>query len=63
MCAVEAEAGVSVGNAYYYSGSKEELIREFYARNQADHAAACRPVLAAETDFAPRLRSRLPELL
>jgi AcrR family transcriptional regulator len=59
MRAVAAEAGVSTGNAYYYFGSKEDLIREFYARNQADHAAACRAVLAAESDFATRLRGAL----
>jgi AcrR family transcriptional regulator len=63
MRAVAAEAGVSIGNAYYYFGSKEELIREFYARNQADHAAACRPVLAAETDFAARLHGTLRALI
>ena len=59
MRAVAAGAGVSTGNAYYYFGSKEDLIREFYARNQADHAAACRAVLAAETNFATRLRGTL----
>lgn len=63
MRAVAAEAGVSTGNAYYYFGSKEELIREFYARNQADHTAACREVLAAETDFAARLRGTLRALV
>jgi len=63
MRAIAREAGVSTGNAYYYFGSKEELIREFYARNQAEHDAACRPVLAAETAFAPRLRGTLRALI
>jgi AcrR family transcriptional regulator len=63
MRAVAAAAGVSTGNAYYYFGSKEELIREFYARSQADHAAAARAVLAAETDFAARLRGTLRALI
>jgi AcrR family transcriptional regulator len=63
MRAVAAEAGVSTGNAYYYFGSKEELIREFYARSQADHEAACRTVLAAETDFGARLRGTLRALV
>lgn len=63
MRAIAREAGVSTGNAYYYFGSKEELIREFYARNQAEHEAACRPVLAAETGFAPRLRGTLRALI
>jgi AcrR family transcriptional regulator len=63
MRAIAREAGVSTGNAYYYFGSKEDLIREFYARNQAEHDAACRPVLAGETAFAPRLRGTLRALI
>ena len=63
MRAVAAEADVSTGNAYYYFSSKEELIREFYARSQADHAAASRAVLAAERDFAARLRGTLRALI
>lgn len=63
MRAIAREAGVSTGNAYYYFSSKEELIREFYARNQAEHGAACRAVLAAETGFAPRLRGTLRALI
>jgi AcrR family transcriptional regulator len=59
MRAIAANAGVSTGNAYYYFSSKEELIQEFYARNQAEHLAACRDVLAAETDLAARLRGTL----
>lgn len=49
MRAIAQEAGVATGNAYYYYGSKEELIQEYCARNQADHAAAYRRVLAEET--------------
>ncbi len=63
MRAIAREAGVSTGNAYYYFGSKEELIREFYARNQAEHEAACRAVLSAETGFAPRVRGTLRALI
>jgi AcrR family transcriptional regulator len=63
MRAIAREAGVSTGNAYYYFSSKEELIREFYARNQAEHEAACRAVLAAETGFAPRLRGTVRALI
>jgi AcrR family transcriptional regulator len=59
MRAIAREAGVSTGNAYYYFGSKEELIREFYAGNQAEHEAASRPVLARESRFAARLRGTL----
>ena len=63
MRAIAAEAGVSTGNAYYYFASKEELIREFYARSLAEHALAARPVLDAQTDFAARLRGTLRALV
>jgi AcrR family transcriptional regulator len=59
MRAIAREAGVSTGNAYYYFSSKEELIREFYARSQAEHEAACQALLDSETDFAARLRGTL----
>jgi AcrR family transcriptional regulator len=39
MRAIAKEAGVATGNAYYYFESKEELIQEYYARNQTEHAA------------------------
>ena len=63
MRAIARQAGVSTGNAYYYFGSKEELIQEFYARNTAEHAAASRPVLDTERAFAARLRGTLRALL
>jgi AcrR family transcriptional regulator len=63
MRAIAAEAGVSTGNAYYYFASKEELIREFYARSLAEHALAARPVLDTETEFATRLRGTLRALV
>jgi AcrR family transcriptional regulator len=56
-------AGVSTGNAYYYFGSKEELIQEFYSRNQAEHLAACGEVLATETDLTARLRGTVRALV
>ena len=55
MRAIAAEAGVSVGNAYYYFDSKERLIQGFYDRAQVDHAAAARAVLDTETDLAMRI--------
>jgi AcrR family transcriptional regulator len=55
MRAIATEAAVSVGNAYYYFESKEQLIQGFYDRAQVDHAAAARPVLEAETDLAARI--------
>jgi AcrR family transcriptional regulator len=63
MRAIAKEAGVATGNAYYYFSSKEELIQEFYARNQAEHALACRPVLDTEKQLGPRLAGVLRALI
>jgi AcrR family transcriptional regulator len=63
MRAIARDAGVSLGSAYYYFGSKEELLQEFYARSSAEHAAACQPVLASETEFVPRVRGTLRALI
>ena len=51
MRAIAKEAGVSVGNAYYYFEGKEHLIQGFYDRIAADHQAAVREVLDRETDL------------
>ncbi|MET8150735.1 TetR/AcrR family transcriptional regulator [Actinoplanes sp. NPDC049668] len=59
MRAIAKEAGVAVGNAYYYFDSKEHLIQGFYDRNQLAHRVAAEPVLANEKDFAARLRGVL----
>lgn len=59
MRAIAQEAGVSVGNAYYYFASKEHLIQGYYDRIAAEHQAAVRDVLARETDLAARLRGVL----
>jgi AcrR family transcriptional regulator len=59
MRAIAAEAGVSVGNAYYYFASKEQLLQAYYDRSQAEHAAACRELLAGERALAARLRGVL----
>ena len=63
MRAIAERAGVSTGNAYYYFGSKEELIQEFYTRNHVQHAAASRAVLDTESDFTARLRGTLRALI
>jgi AcrR family transcriptional regulator len=63
MRAIAQQAGVSTGNAYYYFGSKEELIQEFYLRSHAEHLAASRAVLDAETDFTARLSGTLRALI
>ncbi|WP_285707833.1 TetR family transcriptional regulator [Microtetraspora sp. NBRC 16547] len=55
MRGIAAEAGVSVGNAYYYFSSKEQLIQAYYDRAQCEHEAACRELLAVERSFEGRL--------
>ena len=55
MRAIAREAGVSVGNAYYYFAGKEHLIQGFYDRIAAEHQAAVQDVLARETDLEARL--------
>jgi AcrR family transcriptional regulator len=56
MRAIAKEAGVAVGNAYYYFDSKEHLIQGFYDRSQSAVRDASAPILASERDFAARLR-------
>ena len=59
MRAIAAEAGVSVGNAYYYFGSKEHLVQAFYDQLQTEHAEAAGLVLVKEKTFAGRLEGVL----
>ncbi len=55
MRAIAKEAGVSVGNAYYYFAGKEHLIQGFYDRIAAEHRLAVREVLERETGLEARL--------
>jgi len=55
MRAVASEAGVALGNAYYYFKSKEHLIQGFYERTHEEHMAALLPRLETERDLAKRL--------
>jgi AcrR family transcriptional regulator len=56
MRAIAAEAGVSLGSAYYYFDSKESLIQAVYAQSHVQHVAASAAVLAGERGFERRLR-------
>ena len=56
MRMIASEAGVSLGNAYYYFSSKEQLVLEFYDQLQSAHIARAEQVLAAETELEERLR-------
>lgn len=46
MRAIASEAGVSLGNAYYYFASKEHLIQGFYDRAGSEHRALVAEMLA-----------------
>lgn len=59
MRGIADEAGVSIGNAYYYFSSKEHLIQAFYDQMAHDVAEAALDVLDSETEFAERLRGVL----
>ena len=55
MRAIAEEAGVALGNAYYYFESKEQLIQAFYGRTHVEHLAASAQIL----DSGGTLRDRL----
>src|SRR3954463_8477904 len=55
MRAIARRAGVSLGNAYHYFGSKEHLIQAFYHRLHEEHLQATGLVLADQTTLKTRL--------
>jgi AcrR family transcriptional regulator len=57
MRAIARRAGVSLGNAYHYFGSKELLIQAFYHRLHEEHLAVTRPALEKESSFRARLHT------
>ncbi|MFJ6404241.1 TetR/AcrR family transcriptional regulator [Streptomyces hydrogenans] len=60
MRAIAQEAGVSVGNAYYYFASKEHLVQGFYDRIAEEHQAAVESVLeGGEKELVARIRGVL----
>lgn len=56
MRAIAQEAGVSVGNAYYYFASKEHLVQGFYDRLAAEHASAALLAMRGVDDLGERIR-------
>ena len=59
MRAIAQEAGVSVGNAYYYFASKDELVQELYIQVQKEHAEVAARALRDVHDLAGRLKAVL----
>jgi AcrR family transcriptional regulator len=59
MRAVAEAADVSLGNAYYYFESKEQLVQAFYERSHREHVERSAPPLATERDFRRRLLATL----
>jgi AcrR family transcriptional regulator len=59
MRAIADRAGVSVGNAYYYFASKEQLIQGFYDRAAELHLRASEQRLGDITDLGERLYAHL----
>jgi AcrR family transcriptional regulator len=57
MRGIARKAGVSLGNAYHYFGSKDHLIQAFYHRTHEDHLQASLPALRKDSSLKGRLLS------
>src|SRR5713101_650453 len=57
MRAIAEKAGVSLGNAYHYFGSKDHLIQAFYHRTHQDHLRVSLPALQKESSLKTGLLS------
>jgi AcrR family transcriptional regulator len=52
---IAAVCGLSLGAAYYYFDSKDEILFAYYARNREAHRARAQERLAGATDLGGRL--------
>lgn len=59
MRGIAAEAGVSLGSAYYYFESKEDLVMAFYERAMEAMAPRLEAALTAKAGFEDRVASML----
>lgn len=56
MRSIAEAAGVSVGNAYYYFRSKDELVAELYRSLEDEHRSRSLPLLREEHNLGEHLR-------
>jgi AcrR family transcriptional regulator len=59
MRAIAAEAGVSLGSAYYYFESKDQLVLELYRESVAEQHARASQALDGVTGLPDRLKAAL----
>jgi AcrR family transcriptional regulator len=52
---IAQEAGISLGNAYYYFPTKNHLVQELYVEVQREHRAVAAPLLETSDDLIERL--------
>lgn len=55
MRGIAAEAGLSVGNAYYHFPTKDHLVQELYVEVQHEHVALAVPALEGVEDLTDRV--------
>jgi len=59
MRMIAQSADMSLGAAYYYFKTKEELVLQFYAQTSAEASAQNRTIVSASTDFQQRMSALL----
>ncbi|PYI69038.1 TetR family transcriptional regulator [Arthrobacter livingstonensis] len=57
MRAIATEAGVSLGSAYYYFASKDELVLELYRESVAEQRVRATTALVGTTGLSDRLKA------
>jgi AcrR family transcriptional regulator len=63
MRAIAEEAGVALGNTYYYFRSKEHLIQAFYDRLHELNRETCLPIMERERTLKGRLLAVMRQTL